>query len=183
MFKFGQEIDKRVELLVEMLPKGGGVLDIGCGRGGNSIFLADKGFDVTCADSDKEVIEEIKKIHPQINAINQDILEFNFLEEKYDLILALNVLNFFDLENIKEIIQRIIKSLKKDGLFYMQAFSINDPLYNKLLETREKRGGENTFFKENIILQLEELTVNDNHPPTGEHKHGVINVLVKKRSG
>lgn len=200
MFKFGSKPNKKVKSLVKLLPKNGKVLDLGCGMGMNSVFLAEYGFDVVCADKDKENIDYIKKNYPQISAINKNILGFNFPKEEYDLVLAFNVLNFFKLENVKRIINNIIKSLKKDGLLCLQTFSVNDSSYNKFLEIAEKKGGKNTFyskktqnfthfftkeellgyFSDNTILECEELMVKDNHPPQGRHEHSIIRVLVRK---
>ena len=200
MLKFGRKVNKKVESLVDLLPKGGKVLDLGCGAGGNSIFLAERGFNVTCTDKDKEVISVIKENYPNINAINQNILEFNFREEEYDLVLALNVLNFFKIEDIQLIISNIIKSLKKNGLFYLQVFSINDPSYNRFLEIAEKKENEDTFYSKKTksfthffskqelsefflnttVLEFDELLVKDNHPPQGKHEHSIIRMLIRK---
>ena len=198
MFKFGQKLNPKIEELIKILPFRGKVLDIGAGMGTNSIFLAERGFNVTCMDSNKEVIEVIKKTHPNINAVNQNVLDFEFKKNEYDLILAINVLNFFKLDDIKNIINNIIESLKKNGLIYLQIFSINDQSYNKFLELAEKSGGQNTFysrktqsfthffnkqelidfFDKNTIIDIEELIIKDNHPPNGEHEHGIIRALI-----
>jgi len=200
MFKFGTKPNKKVEELAGILPANGNILDLGCGAGGNSIFLAEKGFSVTCVDKDSEVISVIKQNYPNISAINKSIFDFDFPENKYDLILALNVLNFFKLRDIKTIIDNTIKSLRENGLLYMQVFSINDPSYNKFLEIAEKTGEENTFyskktqsfnhfftkgeiselFSQNEILELSEFSIKDNHLPQGKHEHSIIRTLVKK---
>lgn len=200
MFKFGKKVNKKVEELVRLLPKKGRVLDLGCGGGGNSIFLANQGFDVTLVDKDKEVITALKENYLNINAINTDILSFDFRKEEYDLILALNVLHFFNLKDIELIINNILKSLKKDGLLYLQVFSVKDPSHSKFLEIAQRKGSKNTFyskkmrgfmhffdkqelldlFSENKIEEIEEFSKKDNHPPHGQHEHSVIRMLVKK---
>lgn len=178
MFKFGQKPNKKVEELVKILPKNGEVLDIGCGAGGNSIFLTENGFDVTCIDNNDEVITEIKEKYPKINAINQDILNFEFNENKYDLILAINVLNFLKKDDAEMIIKNTIKSLKENGLIYVQVFSINEQCkgFNCLFAKNDFED----YFSENKILECERLDIKDNHPPLGEHEHSIIRVLVKK---
>lgn len=178
MFKFGQKPNKKVEALVGLLPKGGKVLDLGCGVGGNSIFLAEKGFNVTCVDNDKETILAITENHPNINAICGNILDFNFPENNYDLILALNVLHFLNFEDIKKIVSKMLKSLKENGLIYLQVFSVNNPAkkFNHLFSKEEI----SDCFSDNTVLECEELTVKDNHPPAGKHEHSIIKALVKK---
>lgn len=178
MFKFGQKTNKKVEELVKLLPEKGRVLDLGCGMGANSGFLANQGFDVIAVDKDKENIEHIKNNYPKINAINKDILEFNFSKDKYDLILALNVLSFFDAENAKLIIKNIIGSLKENGLVYLQVFSKKDPnkKYPHLFDKKELK----QFFSKNKILELKEFSKKEDHPPTGKHEHWIIRGLIKK---
>ena len=125
-----------------------------------------------------EVIETIKQNYPNIKAINKSILDFDFFEQEYDLILALNVLSFLNLDDIKTITENMFKSLKENGLIYLQVFSINEPSENfNHLFTKEEIS---ELFSQNKILELEEFSIKDNHPPQGEHEHGIIRVLIKK---
>ena len=180
-FKFGKGVDEKIKSLIKKLPKGSRVLDLGAGLGGNSIFLAEQGFKVTCLDKDKEVIDFIKKEYPKINALNKDILEFDFNENEYDLIIARAILHFFILENINVIMNRIIKSLKKNGLFYFIVTSVNDSNYGKIKNRHffSKEELERIFSK-NMILEMEEKELEDDHPPIGKHIHKVIKGLVRK---
>lgn len=122
---------------------------------------------MTCVDKDENAIYNIKKKFPNIKAVKSDILNFDYQKDKYELVLILNVLHFFNFQQAKQIIDNTIISLKKGGLIYLQVFSTNDPAFkktNKNLLTEEK----NTFFKK------------DNHPPQGEHEHYLIKMLVRK---
>lgn len=181
MFKFGKGVDKKIKEIVKKLPKNGEVLDLGSGLGGNAIFLSEQGFKVTCLDKDEEVIKIIKKEHPEINALNKDILDFDFPKNKYNLVIARAVLNFFELGDVRIIINKIIKSLEENGLFYLTVSSDKDSSFSKRLDMHFFNKNElNEFFKENKILEIEEMTINDNHPPLGEHKHKIIKMLVEK---
>lgn len=173
-------MNKKVEELVELLPKKGKVLDLGCGMGGNSVFLTKKGFDVTCVDKDEENIEYLKKNYPSINAINKDILEFDFPEREYDLVLVINLLHFFNFEDVKLLIDKIIKSLEKDGLLYLQVFSKKDPAkkFPHLFDKQELLN----FFSKNKVIEIEQFSKKENHLPQGEHEHEIIKVVVKKRN-
>lgn len=178
MFKFGQKTNKKIKELVSLLPQNAKILDLGCGRGGNSIFLFEKGFNVTAVDGDKEVVNEIKKVYPSIDAINKDILDFDFLEQEYDLILVINLLHFFKLEDANLLINKILKSLKNNGLIYLQVFSVKNPS-KKFPHLFDKKELEDLFSK-NKILELEEFSIKDKHPPTGKHEHNIIRALIRK---
>ena len=200
MLKFGENADKKLNSLIKFLPKGGKVLDLGSGLGGNSIFLVGHGFRLTCLDKDKEVVKVIKKENPKINAINKDILEFDFPKNEYDLVLILNVLHFFNLPDIKSIIKRIMDSLKTGGLLYLEVFSTKDSLYKKFLKVSPKTKGTTfcvnkekqrfihfftkeelaNFFAKHKILEIKEFIVKDNHLSGGKHEHGIISLIVKK---
>ena len=178
MFKFGRSVNKWVEELVELLPEKGKVLDLGCGMGANSVFLAKKGFEATAVD--KNINSQIKKKHPKINFIEKDILEFDFPDKEYDLVLTINLLHFFKLEDVKLLIDRILKSLKDNGLLYLQVFSKKDSGKNfpHLFEKQELLD----FFSENKIIEIEQFSKKEDHPPTGEHEHNIIRMLVRKKA-
>ena len=200
MFKFGKKTDKKLNSLIKFLPKGGKVLDLGSGLGGSSIFLAKRGFRVKCLDRDKDVIEAIKKENPKINAINKDILEFDFPKNEYDLVLILNVLHFFNLKDIKFIIKRVMDSLRVGGLLYLEVFSTKDSLYKKFLKISPETSGTTfsvnkekqnfihfftkeelvNFFAKHKILEIKEFIVKDDYLTSGKHEHGIISLTVKK---
>lgn len=199
MFKFGGKLNKNIGSLVNFLPKNGNVLDLGCGLGANSFFLSEKGFNVTCVDKDENAIDNIKKNFPNIKAVKSDISNFDYWNDKYDLILILNVLHFFNFQQAKQIIGNAIGSLNKNGLIYLQVFSINDPAFKKL-SNKNLLTEKNTFFKKETnsfmhffekeelvklfsqydILEFKEFLKKDDHPPQGEHEHYLIKMLVRK---
>lgn len=200
MFKFGGKLNKNIGSLVNFLPKNGNVLDLGCGLGANSFFLSEKGFNVTCVDKDENAIDNIKKNFPNIKAVESDISSFDYWNDRYDLILILNVLHFFNFQQAKQIIGNAIESLNKNGLIYLQVFSINDPAFKKLSNKNLLTEEKNTFFKKETnsfihffekeelikifsqydILKFEEFFKKDNHPPQGKHEHRLIKMLVRK---
>lgn len=71
--------------------RNGKVLDVGCGRGGVSVFFKEQGFQVSAVDVSPQAVNLAKKLG--ISAALLD-LEQEDLEGKYDLILCLEVLQF-----------------------------------------------------------------------------------------
>lgn len=171
-------------------------------RGGNAIFLADKGLEVTCVDIDEQCIEHIKQVRPQIKALHKDILNYDFSHEEYDLVVARSVLHLFRSKEIKLIVENIMKSLKRGGLLYVWLHSTKEPAYERYSAIENARMEEkNTFYSEkhkgfrhfftkeeaeqlfagNEILELEDTIIEEDHLPLGKYKHGVIRALIRKR--
>jgi len=77
-FKFNY--DKTISESILKNKHSGKILDLGCGEGGISLVLAEKGFDVTCVDISRIAIEKIKKEAEKrkikINAICMDLYKY-----------------------------------------------------------------------------------------------------------
>jgi len=110
---------KNVEPLVEKyvdLATVGNALDIACGTGRNTHFLAKKGFMVDAVDlSDYALscIDEDKKI----NKIEVDLDEYTLASKKYDLIININYLQRRFFPQIKE-------ALKEGGVVIFETFIV-----------------------------------------------------------
>jgi len=70
------------------------VLDLGCGEGFNIGYLQQKSplVQFSGVDHDKEQLEWLKKLFPQIKTYHADLTTLDFLPEKFDLVMALEVL-------------------------------------------------------------------------------------------
>ncbi len=113
------ELDMKdtLEKFIILLPEGGEILDLGCGSGRDSLYLIQKGFDVTAIDGSKELCE-LASIH-----IGQDVLHMQFCEldfdEVFDGIWACASLLHTAPDNFEEIFGKVIKCLKPGGVLYM----------------------------------------------------------------
>ena len=87
----------------------GKALDLGAGEGRNSLFLAEKGFDVTAVDISKEAIRKLERLAldcgVEINGFVGDIKDNDF-RENYDVILSIATLHFLGEEDIKRVIEK-----------------------------------------------------------------------------
>ncbi len=92
---------KEVEEIVPLLPKEARILDVGCGDGRHSLYLAGLGFRVDAFDISKNAIDKINYLkecnHVDINTYLCDVSEFEF-KYKYDLIILHGVLQFIERE-------------------------------------------------------------------------------------
>jgi 2-polyprenyl-3-methyl-5-hydroxy-6-metoxy-1,4-benzoquinol methylase len=90
-------------------------LDIACGLGQNSWWLAEQGFRVDAVDFASNALKKIPP-HPNIYKIESDIKDFDMGCERYDLIVCFN---FFD----PEIFERIKRALKKGGVVIYETYT------------------------------------------------------------
>lgn len=96
------------------LAKKGRALDIACGMGRNTHFMADKGFEVDAVDLSDYALSKVRDA-ANIHKIDTDLDTYVFEEDAYDLIVKTNYLD-------RKMFPRIIKALKKGGIFIYETF-------------------------------------------------------------
>jgi SAM-dependent methyltransferase len=101
----------------------GKVLDVGCGSGTHSLYLQEKGFDVTSIDISENAIKACQ-LRGLKNAKVQDILTLE--NEKYDTILLLmNGTGIFEtLENCSKYLLKLKSLLNKNGQILIDSSDI-----------------------------------------------------------
>ena len=92
----------------------GKALDIACGMGRNTHFMADNGFDVDAVDISDFALSKVRTAE-NIHKIETDLDSYELKENRYDLILKTNYLD-------RRLFPMVIKALKKDGIFIYETF-------------------------------------------------------------
>ncbi|AKL12110.1 TPA: tellurite resistance methyltransferase TehB [Kluyvera intermedia] len=99
--------------------KPGKTLDLGCGNGRNSLYLAANGFDVTAWDKNASGINNIKTICQAEGLTNLQtaVVDLNALsfEGEYDFILSTVVLMFLEPQTIPGLIANMQRCTKSGG--------------------------------------------------------------------
>lgn len=113
------------------------VLDLGCGNGRLIELLGEKHINYTGVDISSNLIYEAKKreYNKNINVefkVN-DILNIDIPEKKYDLIILVAVLQHIPKAFHKEIIVKIHKSLKDNGVLLMTNWNMWQKKYIKYI--------------------------------------------------
>ena len=108
--------DKPIELITKYtkLATGPKALDVACGMGRHSKYLASIGFNVDALDISSVAIEALQDI-PHIHAQEVDFDTYTFPKEHYDLIICTFFLK-------REIFPKITEALKVGGIFIYETF-------------------------------------------------------------
>lgn len=119
--------DYLVKIINANKVKIGYALDLGCGTGMKSIFLAKKGFTVTGVDISETAInyaiQNSKKKGLKIEFIIADAIDLSFLENrKFDLILDWANLHGISKNKRSKYIQEILKHSKKGSKLILRCF-------------------------------------------------------------
>ncbi len=114
--------------------QGGTVLDLGCGTGEYSRWLARKGFKVEGLDSSKIALQHAKARFASVNFREWDLEKldrYEFTYEKYDLIL--DIKTFVFIQNKEKYLDTIRSRLR--GTCVLEAF-VNSTKRNLNIETQ-----------------------------------------------
>jgi len=157
------------EELVELIESGKikpcKVLDVGCGEGFYSVYLAKEGFDVTGIDLSENAIKYAKqnaeKAGVKARFIAMDILDLDRINEKFDFIFEWALLHHIIPEKRKKYVENLRKLLNKNGKYFSICFNIKDRKFNmgKKLRTVPKGSravvGAKLYFSS--LQELKEL--------------------------
>jgi 2-polyprenyl-3-methyl-5-hydroxy-6-metoxy-1,4-benzoquinol methylase len=135
----GWELGRPRPILVEFVEKGlikkGKALDICCGAGTNTVYLAEKGFEVTGVDISSKAIEYAKKKAEQadvkIDFRVQNFLGLSFGDGKFDFVFDMGCFHHVEIEDRTKFIKGVHRVLKNGGVYLLTCFSYkNGPAWN-----------------------------------------------------
>jgi SAM-dependent methyltransferase len=111
----------------------GPVLDIGCGTGENSLFLAERGYSVLGVDASPRAIEkakakaEARDVAGDIDFRVQDALSLADLDEEFGVVLDCGLFHVFDDETRRTYVSSLESVLAPDGHVVVLCFSDREP--------------------------------------------------------
>ena len=182
-------------------PHTGEALDIGCGEGRNTLFLAQYGLHVHALDQSSHGIGKLKKYALSHNLQNirysiADVRNFPIEANFYDIIVAVTLLDHLNQEEGRKVASSILAALKPHGLAYIEVFTIHDPgateqrNNNPTEEISETACFIKHYFEENeLAAWFSELDINlyeeimkydDSHG--APHYHGIARLIGIKAS-
>ncbi len=178
--------------IVPALPKNAKVLDLACGEGRNSLYLATKGFDVTAIDRSVAGINKLlhfaQKANVKVTGIVSDIVNLDILED-YDLVMAHGCLYYLSNEEWRALLSDV-KDHTKPGGFNIYSVFIFNSKYPKPHEFKSAR--YMASFAPNELKEFYEGWEQyrydvydkwDSHPGIPIHCHPVEKLVARKPGG
>ena len=106
-------LKKYDEVFKSVLLKGEKIFSIASGRCVNEILLIEAGYNILC--SDLEPVPKVKEIFSDLHFVRYDVTKGPYPDERFDAILAIQVLYLFDPEHLENILKNLKASLKEKG--------------------------------------------------------------------
>lgn len=129
--ELGWELGKPRPILVEYMQAGlspkGCALDICCGAGTNTVYLAQNGFEVTGIDISRTAIEFAKRkaqtAKVKINFLAESFIDLPFSDAEFDFIWDMGCFHHVEVEDRPTFIAGVHRVLKANGAYMLTCFS------------------------------------------------------------
>lgn len=121
-----------VSKYVEKLQPEDRVLDVGCGNGRNSIFLARRGCKMDCFDvMDLKWIEKLPdELENKIHFLKSTILKYPYKASQYQAIILARVIQYLNHNELSFLFKKIKESLRLDG-FLLLSYNTKGGIFNR----------------------------------------------------
>jgi len=167
----------------------------GCGYGRNTKLFSGAGFKVSGIEISDDAVKEALKFDPKTKFYRKTALEIDSISRKFDAIYCFNLLHLFREKERFQFIEKCNDVLSDDGFAFFVVFSDKETSFGKGREveknTFESKPGRiaHYFTREDLlahfknfdVIEIGEMTDEENHGDVGEHVHFLRYVFCSKR--
>lgn len=123
------EYKKRAEYIISLLKRngisGGILLDLACGTGTLSKFLADAGFDMICADNSPAMLNIAKEKVPSALILNQDMTKLDLYGTIDACVCSLDSVNHLTkIGDVRKVFDKVSLFTRPGGVFVFDVNSL-----------------------------------------------------------
>lgn len=98
------------------------VLDLGCGPGRDSAYLASKGLDVVGIDYSTQMISKAKELHREVKGLSfktMDMMDLAFSDQEFDGVWASASLLHIPKKHLSSVLKGINRIIKPKGILFV----------------------------------------------------------------
>jgi tellurite methyltransferase len=131
-FYYGMELRQEfIDFFSNRDLSGKNALDLGCGEGRYTLYLARKGCRVTAIDRAEAGVEKLAALAESrqlaVHARTMDVDVFECGPNRFDIIVAATILDHLDEGRRTRLAETIRAGLKPGGILYASVFTVDDP--------------------------------------------------------
>lgn len=188
-FYWGMSPNSLVVDLVQYLDIDAKILDLGCWEGRDSLFLAKHGFQVTAVDCSEIWTQKLTKLAQKENVMMEivasDASSYLVHCNQFDVVIAMNVLQFIDQEDVLQTIKQIQECTNDNWLNVISSFIAENVKQKNVVVSKGKYFFDEWELQEiykdwNILFYEEKLGDRETH---GElpHRHFTVKLIAQKK--
>jgi SAM-dependent methyltransferase len=131
------------------------VLDVGCGTGRHTIYMAQQGFHVCAFDQSESAIKRArailaeKRIAAKLIAWDMTQTPYPYKDSEFDAVIAVKVIHHTNISTIKRIVGEMFRVLREGGYLYVQS-----PTHERAVRLRVE-GARSEEIEKGTFLPLE----------------------------
>lgn len=145
------------DYFLSLLPSKARVLDVGCGGGIKTNYIAEKGFDATGIDFSEKMIALAREHYPGVGFAVLDMYEAGTLSEKYDGIFLQAALLHIPKSDVLTVLTGVSMLLSPEGLLYIAVKAVREDGVEEAVRTENEYGYEyERFFSYFTLDELKE---------------------------
>jgi len=167
----------------------------GSGYGRNTKLFSKSGFKVSGIEISDDAVKEALKFDPKTKFYRKTALEIDSINGKFDAIYCFNLLHLFREKERFQFIEKSNDILSDDGFAFFVVFSDQEASFGRGKEveknTFESKPGRiaHYFTREDLlahfsnfdVIEIGEMTDEENHGEAGKHIHRLRYIFYSKR--
>ncbi|MBD3257005.1 methyltransferase domain-containing protein [candidate division GN15 bacterium] len=157
---FSDAVPPELKLLAADHESEATALDLGCGDGRITLFLASAGYLVTGVDVSSVGLDHIRSaaiengLDNRITLLQHDIRALSQPPESFDLVAAVTVLDHLPRNDVAATFDRIVDVIKPGGILFVQVHNADDPGCTGDAPASELQTAIKYYFPQRKLLDL-----------------------------
>jgi len=146
-------LDKRADFIRTQVPRGGSVLDVGCGTGALARRVRGAGYDVVGVDPSKGMLAALRGRAPSVDSVAASGMALPFASDRFDLVYCVAVMHHIaEEEDVRQLLAEMVRVTRSGGLVLVWDHNPRNPYWRLLMARVPQDTGDERLIPEAEIL-------------------------------